>query len=111
MVSDQSKTEIRAHRADASTDEHKRNYKPFSSTHLTDISYSVKIFSKSKAELQHVLSLVTQQSDDHLGELVNSAFEEDLRLKDQALINNVIAPCMFKDLFRDIRESVFTADR
>ncbi len=47
----------------------------------------------------------------HRGELVNSAFEEDLRLKDQALINNVIAPCMFKDLFRDIRESVFTADR
>lgn len=111
------KMEICAHHGNllqhANTDKHKKNSKPFSSTRLTDISFTVSYPStiNQKAELQlasYIACHTAVSSVDHLGELVNSAFKKDLsihRTKYTALINNVIAPCMFKDLLKDIGET------
>lgn len=116
------KSEIRAHHADllqhASTDKHKRNARPFSSTRLTDIGFTVSKSSSTvqKAELQlasYIACHTAVSSVDHLGELVGSVFEKDLKLnihrtKCTALINNVIAPCMFKELLKDIGGSQYS---
>ncbi|KAL1250496.1 hypothetical protein QQF64_018292 [Cirrhinus molitorella] len=114
------KTEIRAHHADllqhATTDKHKRNAKPFSSARLTDIGFTVSKTSakNQKADLQlatYIACHTAVSSVDHLGELVNSAFGKDLsihRTKCTALINNVIAPCMFNDLLKDIGETPYS---
>ncbi|ROJ25250.1 hypothetical protein DPX16_20063 [Anabarilius grahami] len=114
------KTEIHAHHGDllqhANTDKHKKNSKSFSSTRLTDIGFAVSKPStiNQKAELQlasYIACHAAVSSADHLGELLNSAFEKDLsihRTKCTALINNVIAPCMFKDLLKDIGETQYS---
>nr|XP_023650930.1 uncharacterized protein LOC111835164 [Paramormyrops kingsleyae] len=108
------KCEIRAHHADlvqhASTDKHKKNAAPFSSMRLTDIGFAVskQNESRQRAELKvatYVACHTSIKSVDHLGELMCSTCDKDIKMhrtKCTALINHAIAPCMFKDLQRDI---------
>lgn len=111
------KCEIRAHHADvvqrAATVKHKKNATPLSSMRLTDFGVTVRKLhvSQQVTELKiatYIACHAAIRNVDHLGELLGSSFDCSLKLhgtKCTALINHVIAPCMFRDLLRDIGES------
>lgn len=114
------KSEIRAHHADlvqhAATNKHQKNAKPLSSMRLTNFGVTVEKKNESQQikeiKLASYIACHTAiTSVDHLGELVQSTFDPSIKLhrtKCTAIINHVIAPCMFRDLLADIGETQYS---
>ncbi|XP_051798030.1 uncharacterized protein LOC127531856 [Acanthochromis polyacanthus] len=115
------KCEIRAHHADlmqhAGTEKHKKNSALFSSMRLTDIGFTTS--KQNETTKTNELKIATYiachtsiSAVDHLSELVGStSTEKELKIhrtKCTALINNVIAPCMFRDLMSDIGDAQYS---
>ena len=100
----------------ASTEKHRWNAKPFSSSRLTDLGFSVvKPSTKSQVTELRLTTYVACHTSirciDCLGEIIGTDCDMDMsihRTKCEALIKNVVAPCMFNDLLKDIGESRYS---
>lgn len=77
---------------------------------LTDVGFRVSKYSdtRRKSELKvatYVACHTSVKAVDHLGEIICSTCDKDVKIhrtKCTSLINNVIAPCMFRELQRNI---------
>ncbi|MGH0116548.1 UNVERIFIED_CONTAM: hypothetical protein FKN15_014748 [Acipenser sinensis] len=81
---------------------------------LTDIGFTVSrpaSASVHQAELKLACFTACHTAVDDLGDIRSSTFQKDVKLhrsKCTALINGVIAPCMFFDLIKDTGESEYS---